>query len=272
MRQIFEFNNHYSYLRYRLEEGVSKRGIKAQFSHFLRIQPAFLSQVLARKYALSLEQACLGAEFFDLASDETEFLLLLVSLDRAGTPALRKHFQRQIDLILKKRKQVIERLGKASFEISEEAKGIYYSSWVYSGIHVGCTIPRLRSRKAIADYLELPLPLAGKVLDFLVENFFLAKSEDAYLPTAAWARLDKESPHIIKHHTSWRQKAIQNFEVQTDEDLHYSGVFSMDERTAVRIKDRFLDFLKDQLKEIKNAKEEDLFSVGVDCFRISKPR
>lgn len=271
MRQIFECTTHFEVLEDRFAKRPGTHGLKTRFAEALRIQPAFLSQVLAKKYALSLEQADLANQFFEHDKDEAEFFLLLVSRDRAGTPSLRKHFDDQIQLILKKRLQVVERLGRRA-EISDETKGIYFSSWLYAAVHVCCTIPRLRTRKAIAIELGLPQETVQNALEFLSQNGFVKHGEGQWVPTETWLRLDKQSPHIVKHHANWRQKAIQNLEVQTDEDLHYSGIFSVDARTALRVKDRLLAYLQEQMKEFEAAKEEDLFAVGIDFFRVVKPR
>ncbi len=271
MRQIFECSTHFEYLTERFAKRAGTHGLKTRFSTALRIQPAFLSQVLARKYALSLEQADLANQFFDHSDEEAEFFLLLVSRDRAGTPSLLRHFDRQIQATLKKRMQVIERLGRRA-EISEETKGIYFSSWIYSAVHVCCTVVRLRTRKAIAKELALPVATVGRVLEFLRENDLVRHENDAWVPTQNWVSISKESPHIVKHHMNWRQKAVQNLEVQTDEDLHYSGMFSIDAQTALRVKDRLLEYLKEQHAEFEKAKEEYLFVVGVDFFRMVKPR
>ena len=120
--------------------------------------------------------------------------------------------------------------------------------------------------------LGLPQETVQNALEFLSQNGFVKHGEGQWVPTETWLRLDKQSPHIVKHHANWRQKAIQNLEVQTDEDLHYSGIFSVDARTALRVKDRLLAYLQEQMKEFEAAKEEDLFAVGIDFFRVVKPR
>ena len=269
MNDIFAHKSHFDYLKHKLDPRHSQRGVKAKLASHLRIQPAFLSQVLAEKFSLSLEQADLANQFFDHSKEEADFFLLLVSRDRAGTESLRKHFESQIQSTLKKRLLVIERLGRKT-EITAEAKGIYYSSWLYAAIHVACTISELQTRQSIAKHFSIPIELAGKILDFLVEQSLLKKIDEKYTTTESWIRLDKESPHIIKHHTNWRQKAIQNFELQTNEDMHYSGVFSMDQKTALKIQDQFLHFIQQQLKMIETAKEEHLYVFSGDFFSLIK--
>lgn len=266
---VFDCKTHFDYLDFKLNPRQSKRGIKTQFSEFLRVQPAFISQVLARKFSLSIEHADLANHFFDHISEESTFFILLVSRDRAGSQSLKKHYNEQINSILKKRLLITERLGKKT-EVSDQAKGIYYSSWMYSGIHVGATIEGINSKQDLAKALNLPAQTVGQVLDFLVENNLLEKKEEKYLWTDSWIRLDKTSPHIIKHHNNWRNKAIQNLEIQTDEDLHYSGLFSMDQKTANKIKDQLIESIKTNLKLIEDSPERELYVLNADFFNLLK--
>lgn len=265
MSIIFEFNSHYSYLEKRLS-GADNWGQKAKFAEHIGVQPAYLSQVLAQKYSLSLEQADLANEYLEHSTEESEFFILLVLKDRAGRVSLRKHFAHQISQILEKRKLLTERLGK-KVEISEEVKGVYYSSWLYSAIHVACSVPALRTRKSLVQYFNISTELASKILDYLEENYLLKKEGDQYVLTGNWFRLGQESPHIIKHHTNWRLQAIQSLESQTNADLHYSGIFSLDKKTAELVKSQLLDSIKQQTKNIESAPEEELFVMSVDFFR-----
>jgi uncharacterized protein (TIGR02147 family) len=267
MGLVFGAKSHDAYLNQKLNGPDARRGVKSQLAQHMMVQPAFLSQVLAGKYALSLEQADLANQFFDHSPEEADFFLLLVNRDRAGTATLRTHFDKQITAALAKRNQVVERLGK-KFELTSEAKGVYYSSWMFAAIHVACTIPDLRTCRSLSAHFGLPALTIASVLQFLEENGLIHKENDQYLPTQNWVRLDKNSPHIVKHHSNWRQKAIQNLELQTDEDLHYSGVFSIDRASMNLIKDEILGFMKEQMKKIEKAKEEDLVVFGIDFFKL----
>jgi len=170
-KSLFDYRTHYEYLKIKLSPQNKGREAKAQFSEFLRIQPAFLSQILAQKYSLSLEQADLANQYFDHSTEESDFFIFQVSRDRAGTKSLRQYYDQQILSILKKRLLVVERMG----------------------------------RKAT-------------------------------------------------HHSNWRQRAIQNLLKQDDRDLHFSGVYSLDKKTADKIKEEFMEFLKYRLKNIESSK------------------
>jgi hypothetical protein len=116
----------------------------------------------------------------------------------------------------------------------------------------------------------MPSELVGKVLDFLVTNRLLKKIDDTYETTQSWTRLGKDSPHILKHHSNWRSQAVQHLELETESDLHYSGIFSIDRATALRAKDRLLDLLSTQAKDFERAPAEELVSVGIDLFGLGR--
>jgi DNA-binding HxlR family transcriptional regulator len=267
MESVFDSKNHYSYLREHLQSRPSARGIKGRFAEHVRVQPAFLSQVLAEKYPLSLEQADLANSFLEHSIEESEFFLLMVSRDRAGTVSLKKHFTKQIEQARKRRMEVIERLGRKT-EISEDTKGVFFSSWIYAAAHVATTVPDLRKLTALREYLGVNNEVLLKTLQFLENHGLVVRKGDEYLPTQNWIRLDRQSPHVIKMHNNWRQKAMQNIEVQKDEDLHFSGVYSLDAKTALAIRDELLDGISRQVKKIEKAPEEGLYVLGVDFFNL----
>lgn len=267
MKSIFDHESHYSYLRERFKSQTSARGIKGRFADHVRIQPAFLSQVLAEKYPLSLEQADLANSFLEHSIEESEFFLMMVSRDRAGTVSLKKHFSKQLVQARKRHLEVIERLGRKS-DISEETKAIYYSSWLYAAVHVATTVPNLRKLGALREYLNVGHEALLKIVQFLENHNLITRLGDEYIPTQNWIRLDRQSPHITKLHSNWRLKAVQSIESQKEDDLHFSGVYSLDATTAMAIREDFLETISRHVKKIEKAPEEDLFVIGVDFFGL----
>lgn len=86
---IFSYNSHFDYLTHVLSGANSPRGTKGKLAEFLGVHPPYLSQILKKKYSLSLEQADQVNSFLDHSPDESSFFLMLVSRDRAGTVSLR---------------------------------------------------------------------------------------------------------------------------------------------------------------------------------------
>lgn len=267
MSELFSVPDHFAYLQTKFRRSGEARGIKGRFAQHVRIQPAFLSQVLARKYPLSLEQADLANSFFGHSLDESEYFILLVSRDRAGSTSLQKHFNQKLENLRGKRLDVVERLGKKAF-VSGETQGIYYSSWMYGAVHVATTIPSLRKVGAIQDYLGIPREKILRILQFLETHGLLLRKGDEFFPTKTWLRLGRQSPHIDQFHTHWRQRAIQALTQTYDEDLHFSGVYSLDSKTATTIREALLECIEEQAKRIETAPEKDLFALNLDFYQL----
>ncbi len=263
MESIFDHESHQVYLKMRL----TAHGLKTRFAGALRLAPSYVSQILGNQHSLSLEQADKANEFLRHSPEESEFFFLLVSKDRAGTSRLRKHFEEKIREHKKKRLQVTERLGRKSV-IDESVNGTYYASWIYSAAHIACAIDGLNDSETIAGRLGIEKSAVNQVLSFLENNGFLVKKPEGYEITQTWIRLEKPSPHLIKHHSNWRLKAIQNLDRESENDLHYSGLYAIDFKTSIRLKNLILEFLKNQMPAIESAPSQDLYVWNIDLFRM----
>lgn len=268
---IFDFKNHQEYLSYRLNSPSTKRGEKLRLSKHLGVQPSFVSQILNEKLCLSLEQAEATNNFLNHTTEESEFFILLTSRDRAGSKDLKSRYDQQIINIRLRRQEVVDRIGKKS-ELSPQAQSIYYSSWLYSTVHVASTIPALRNIDDLSQHLNLEKQLLLRIVEFLEESGLVLLKSGEIIPTNSWVRLDRSSPFVSQMHRNWRDIGIRNLERATANDLHFSGVYSTDLKTAQAFKDLLLDNLKVGLKEIERSKEEQLYVLGIDFFNLkTKP-
>lgn len=267
--QVFQFTSYKAFLEAKVGPREERRGIKSQIAQVLGCQPTYISQVLHGKAHLSLEQADRLNSYLGHSKEESAFFLLLVQHERAGTVSLRRHFQDLIDEELKRRLIVTHRLGEQT-KLSLADQSRYYSSWHYSALHIALTIPELGSPDALAQHFKLPMKKVNEVLRFLL-NVGLAKEVGGRLLTGpAIIRLGNDSPNIQRHHANWRQQATESLDREDLGDLHYSGVISLSEKDALKIKDRLLDELKANLKIVRDSPEEKLFGFCVDFFDMAK--
>jgi uncharacterized protein (TIGR02147 family) len=212
-----------------------------------------------------LEQADLINQFFGHLKDESNYFLLMVQKDRSGTTSLRHHFESQMETILQNRKKLTERLGKKN-ELSMEDHARYYSSWHFAAIHIALTIPELQNAKALADHFRLPIKKVNSALEFLSSVGLAKKNGENYRTGTNEIRIGADSPNITKHHTNFRQYAIDALDREGPDDLHYSAVVSLSKKDAEKIKDRILENLRNEISFIKNSKEEDLYIYNIDFF------
>lgn len=266
---LFEAENYKHYLHSKVGKPGQRRGIKSAMARALNCQPTYITSVLYGAANLSPEQAEALNPFFAHTKDESQFFILLVMRDRAGTHTLKMHFQEQLDQILTTRLVLTKRLGQHN-PLGEQSRGQFYSSWHYLAAQIALTIPTYQSHEKLSQALDLPPTLVAEVLQFLVEVNLIEKSGSKFLPLSTQIRIGNDSHHIRKHHTNWRIKAMESLDREGINDLHYSGVVSLSESDVVRIKDTLLTQLKENLNLIRESKEEKLYVLNIDFFNLLK--
>ncbi len=63
---------------------------------------------------------------------------------------------------------------------------------------------------------------ASEILQFLVRSGLVIEKNGAYLMRTRSTWLGRESPHLVKHHTNWRIRAIEKSESLSEAELMYS--------------------------------------------------
>ena len=82
--------------------------------------------------------------------------------------------------------------------------------------------------------------------------------------------LEKKSPHLIKHHTNWRLKAIQYAEQLSDQELMYSANISVSRKDFEIIREEFMAMIQKFVNIVKDSPAEDIAQFNLDFFWIKK--
>jgi uncharacterized protein (TIGR02147 family) len=266
---VYDYKHYKPYLLSKVGPKNTRLGIRGAMARALKCQSTYISQVLYGRAQLSLEQGELLSEFLGHSRDENHYFLLLIQRDRAGTKRLEKYFTDQIEDIIARRLVLTERLGSKN-QLTKEAQSIYYSSWHYSAVHVALTVPELRTAKALSQFFRISLKRIKDVLDFLSNSGLANKVGDEYQVGDVQIRLGNSSHNIIKHHTNWRNQAIESLDREQPTDLHYSGVVSLSKKDVIKIKNQILEFIKETIDTIRKSEEEAVYSYCIDFFDLQK--
>ncbi|MGZ3695835.1 MAG: TIGR02147 family protein [Bdellovibrionota bacterium] len=269
MKSIFEFKSYKKYLIERVGDRRQRSGIKGEMAKALRVQPTYVSQFVYGTANLSLEHAEVLNGFLGHSREEGEFFFLLVQLERAGTPALRRYFSEKIEESLKRRLVLTERLGTSN-ELSEVDQSRYYSTWRFLAVHIAVTIPALQTRESIAGFLKLPLAVVSETVEFLVKCGMVLENGGRLTTGTTFIRLGNQSHNILKHHSNWRTQAVESLDREKITELHYSAVMSVSKEDVLRLKNSMLDFIKENAEIIRASKEEELYCYTMDFFSLGK--
>lgn len=243
------------------------RGLRKKIADFVGCQVSHITNVLTGPAHFSFEQGEAIARYFGLDTNETEFFLLLIQYNRAGTISLQKHCLR-----------TLETHGKAFLELGSririgeslpmEDQARYYSCWQMGATHMLLSIPAFQTRDALAKKLGVSLVRVDEILSALVDIGICKKDGLRYKLLAGSLHLDRHSPFIGQHHTNWRMCAARSLDFMKDSDLHYSSAVSLSKSDLAKVREIFTQALSESIEVIKTSGEEELGVICIDFFTI----
>ncbi len=270
-KDIFSYKSYKNYLNEYIHSQVKGgRGLRMALAKHISVPLSHISQVLNGNSQLSMEQAEGTNEYLGHTNEESQFFLLLVQLERAGTKALKIRLKQHIDQVLERRLILKDRLGVKQ-TLTREDQAIFYSSWLYGAIHVMLTIPELQYKEALSEYLGISLKRTAEILEFLVSIGLAIQSENnRFLVGTTRIHLSSDSPMISKFHTNWRMLAIRSLEKENlNNDLHYSSVITISNEDFIKIKSMLVTCIEEVKMIIKDSQAEGVHSFNLDFFKIT---
>lgn len=265
---VFEFSSYKTYLR-RLGD-TRPRGFRKALAEATHCQTAYISQVLNGDYHLSLEQAEAATRFLGFMREEARCFVLLVEIERAGTPTLKQFFSAQLEELRERHLQIKDRIGVSNV-LSDTNQAHYYGSWHFAAVHMAVTIPAMRTRKELGKALRISPRKLGEVLEFLTSVGLVSQDGERYLPGSTQLHLPKDSPSIHRHHANWRAQALERMHSDhAEEGMNYSSISSLSATDAKRIRALLTQAISDAVAVVKNSPEERLYGIGVDFFRVDE--
>ena len=265
-KNIFSFNDYKTYLSSVEQQGEIK-GFRSRLAEATDCQNAFVSQVLNGDVNFSLEQGLKIAAFLGLRTDEHQYFLWMIEYRRAGTADLKKYFQQLMAALREKNLEIKDRVAIPQV-LSAEAQATYYSSWIYSAIHVLAMIPSFNTSAKIASALGLSTAAAETAVDFLVNNGLLNRTAGHLSSGKIQIHLGRDSANINKHHGNWRIEALKSLDHSQKGDLHYSGVSSLSRADVEKIREMFVDLIENYVRVVEKSPEETLYAFNLDFFQM----
>ncbi|MDG0817128.1 TIGR02147 family protein [Bdellovibrio svalbardensis] len=230
----------------------------------LGVSTTMVSQVFKGEKHLSLELASEMCDYLRLEDDETDFFLLLVDYCRAGSFKLQKRFLRQIKARQDKSKKLENRVK--TNELSEEARNVFYSSWLYSGMRLLVDTGKYNDVEALASYLNLPRNHVQKILDFLLANNLLVEDKHRLKLGTARTHVGSSSPLVNRHHQNWRIQAMGKIQQNKDEDFFYTGPMVLSQEVADWIRQELPAFVERLNAKLIPSPSEVVRCLNIDWF------
>lgn len=264
---LFEYGDYRIYLREHIQSLPKKgRGELSKIAKYLGVNSTWVSQIMSGSQSFNVEQGYSLSQYFGHTELETEYFSLLIQVERAGTDAFKKHLQKKLAMVKKESLSLSRRVSSAQ-KLSDHESSVFYSSWVYSAVHIftslsggGVTIDEIAGRFALEK------PKAAQIVQFLVGAGIISEKSGRYHIGVRSTFLERGSPHLLKHHSSWRLKAIQRSENLDDEELMISGQYSLSRADFGRLRERIAELVKEVSQTVERTDPEDIVCLNLDWF------
>lgn len=267
---LLKFNNYRDFLREFIENLPKKgRGEVTRMAEAMRVTPSLLSQVLAGDRDLTSEQGQELAHYLGLDSIDTDYFLLSIQHQRAGTQKLQKYYKKKMQELKIHAQNLAVRI-KQDRILSEEAKAVFYSDWRYAGIWLFTSLEGGRSQEQIAKQFQIAPVKTKEIIEFLVKNHLCEARGDLFIMGPQSVHLERGSPFLVRHHTNWRLRSIENANQLSDEELMYSAPISISKADFSRLRTQLANFIKESTDLIMASPAEDLACLNLDLFWIRK--
>lgn len=267
---LFEFDDYKNALKEFIKaKGKSRHGSFKNIAEYLGVHATLISQILSGPKDFTEEQVFSVCEYLGIPSLETKYLWLLVQIERAGSVKLKNHYIEMKNQIRKESKQVSNRVSKNK-ELTEIERAVFYSSWIYSAVHMATTLEQKVNFEFICNRFNLNQAKAREILDFLIQIGMVTEKDGILKPGTTLTHLEKKSPFLLKHHTNWRLKAIEAAENLSDEELMYSGNFSISKSDFNGLREALIQTIQKFISVVKESPAEELAQFNVDFFWLKK--
>jgi uncharacterized protein (TIGR02147 family) len=265
---IFELADYKSFLKQKMKLAKSLgRGGMSRLAEHLEVHPTLVSQVISGPKDFTEEQALVIAEYFGLGELEKDYFLTLVKIERAGTQHLKNHYRQSRDKMRQDSLQLSKRLDSKR-TLSDEEKAQFYSSWLYSAVHVLTSIDDGADFNFICQRIKLPPAKVRKILDFLIRIQMVIEKNGKFSPGTTMTHVGRDSAFVVQHHTNWRVKSIEKIESLTEEELMYSLNVSLSRKDFKLLREELVQVIQSFLKVIKDSPAEDVAQFNLDFFWI----
>ncbi|MGZ3724004.1 MAG: TIGR02147 family protein [Bdellovibrionales bacterium] len=270
MVSIFNFKDFRGFMRAQWK-AMPKAGYgqSRKLAEHLGVHTTLVSQIMQGDKAFTPEQAASACEFFALNDLETDYFLLLVQLDRAGTPVLRRALTRQIETVQRQARELSNRLV-AKGKLTEEHRAVFYSDWIYSAVRQLTAIDGFQSVDKIAAHLNFSKKRIKEAVEFLL-SVGLCKEESGRLRIGpASTHVESSSAWVRLHHLNWRNKSIEALNQNGPAQLHYTAPMTLSRADAEQIREMIAKFLESVDRVIEPSPSESLHCLNIDWFEVSR--
>lgn len=269
MLPIYRYDDYRKFLREAVDERKESGSLNfSRLADAISVQRSYLSNVLNGRGNLNSDQLFLLGEQLYLSRDQSDFLLLLLEIERCQIPARKALLEKQKEAIRKKHHRTEQALNRAKIVTPDEGFAEYYSNPVCPILHMALTIGRFDPFQ-LKDTLNVSKEAVVHALGVL-ERLGLVKFEKGrYHVTSQKLHLSENSSMARLYATTFRLKAIEYQQKRDNKaDYFFTSSFSATPRIREEAQEKLVALIKWLSDEVEDCKPENIYHINFDLFRI----
>ncbi|MBY0315027.1 MAG: TIGR02147 family protein [Bdellovibrionales bacterium] len=264
---IQNYTNYVTYLNHWIKSNPGGgHGVRKKIAEVLRMQTSYLSQVLSGTVTLKEEYVIPLARYLNLDPLESDYFMALVGMERASSVELRRYYKEITERLRSKLQQAALKGSSTEVRAGEDISE-YYSSWHYSAIHM-MSLTRPISADYVLTQIKISKSKVDRILKFLLANGFVTYEKGLYKYTQKSIHLERNHKWVHQHHINWRLKAIDQMQLDTDKNLHYTSVAVCTAKDAEVIKNRLHETIREIRRTISEAQDEAVYAYSIDFYPL----
>jgi uncharacterized protein (TIGR02147 family) len=262
---VFTHKSYRDYLKIKAEEADSNWGALTRLAKAAGCHRPYLSKVLAEEAHLTSSQLYALAKYWNLTEAQTEYLMRLLEIEKASRAEYREYLV-QKNTELKRREENLSQVVSRRTSDLNVKDTLYYSSWIWSMVHVLTSVPQFQTPKAISERLSIPIVQIESILSSLESWGSVRQDKGRWKFAADEHHISKQSPLSTFHHSNWRAQAVLNSQRQLPDSLHFTVVQSVSSDDFERLREMVLEFLRAIAKVAGPSREEKVYALNCDFF------
>jgi uncharacterized protein (TIGR02147 family) len=264
---VYAFSDYKEFLKHLSSAGTRSWGGVTRLAEAAGCQRSYLSRVLTAELHLTPDHLYGIAESVSLTEDETEYMLTLLHADRAATLNYKKRLQTKAEKMRKTYNDLQNRVHRPAVSLDQK-DFLYYSSWMFSALHIIVSIPNLQTTKSIAEHLQISQDTAEATLKQLAAWNLVTQRRGKWSFANSERHIPKDSPLVAFHHQNWRQRAVLDAQNPLTEGLHFSVIQSMSAEALKQVRSKLVSFIEEASRIAGPSESERLVCLNADFFEV----
>ena len=239
---VYGFIDYKEFIKHKINENKELRGYQTRLSEAAGCRLSYLSQVLTMHVHLTPEHAAGLTIFWSFLPKEAEYFVLLVNMGRSDNLVLRQILERRRKELLESIASVASRIQPYD-KVSLADQQKYYSSWLYSAVHILVSVPAYRTVQSIARRLYVLPEKISMTIDELINMGLIESKKEQLKITSRRMHVGPESTLCSVNHSNWRYKTVNRMQTHPQsDDLNYTAIYSLSKKDSAKLREMIFEF------------------------------